>query len=341
MKIDRHNYEEYIIDFLEGQLNSEGLQAMQLFLQHNPDIEDEVESMRQTELTVDGINYTAKNKLYRKINSITEINEKNFEELCIAYLEGDLDNMFKDRLLNYIEKDKDSKNIFLLYQAIRFKSDTRIQYPNKKLIKKYVIPVYRKILIYGTSVASTIIIALVLILHPDKSISTSGITSNLKRNDLNVNPIDGIKNNSDRNNSEVLIIKSSKSDRLAAIDTNQNFKKDIIRLAVLKPINVSISETVNDTTLHKKTEIISLATIDNSNNKDNEAILAESQQRKRQSDNILIKALKLGVKGISDLTESEIKLSTQTDDEGNLTAFALSAGEFEIARKINSKSQKN
>lgn len=45
MNLNHHNYEEYLIDYLEGNLNPEQLGALEAFLAANPDIADEVNAL--------------------------------------------------------------------------------------------------------------------------------------------------------------------------------------------------------------------------------------------------------------------------------------------------------
>lgn len=47
MNITRHNYEEYLIDYLEGNIDPETLAALQVFFKENPDVEAEVTLLAQ------------------------------------------------------------------------------------------------------------------------------------------------------------------------------------------------------------------------------------------------------------------------------------------------------
>jgi hypothetical protein len=342
MKIGRNNYEEYILDFLDGKLNPGDHESMRLFLLNNPEIAEEIEAIKESKIPIISPKLIDKKSLYRDFTNITEIKENNFEELCVAYHEGDLDETAKDRLLSYIENDEQKEKLFSLYHDIRFEADMSIRFNAKNSLKKFRIANYRRYIVYSASVAAAILLLIVLYQRQNSTIEPVKIAVN-KPDQVNQTYIQ-----KESINEKIVQIKKSdkvrikKSEQIAAIDTNQKVKTEVLRLATLTPINAgSFKDTVIIISLQPGTKLSSDEE-DTSENRDNNILLADvkTQKRNNHKENIFIKALKIGIKGIGDITESNIELSTQTDENGNLTAFALSAGDFEIARTRN-KNQKN
>lgn len=67
MKITLANYEEFVLDFLEGNLQQEDERVFSIFLDQHPDIREEIEGVDKFVLTPDyGISYPNKNSLYHK-----------------------------------------------------------------------------------------------------------------------------------------------------------------------------------------------------------------------------------------------------------------------------------
>jgi hypothetical protein len=317
---------------------------MRVFLINNPDVAEEAEGFKEINISSNELSKINRTTLYKSFSLITEINERNFEELCIAFLEGDVDKATKERILNYIGEDKEKLKVFKLYQSLKFKPDQNIRFQSKNILKKHTISAYRKYTIYAASFAAAIIVAILLNFKLNQPVINNIISENNSETidktviiSTEVNPIEVKKQKGD------LIKRKSKYLEITAVDSNSQKKIEYIRLASIIPLKAEItgiSEDVSETLLTN--DILSQNTILNKSEfVDDPAITNQLDKKSKQRDNIIFKALKFGIKGISDLTESNIALSTQTDDEGNLTAFALSAGEFEISKKINSKSQKN
>ncbi len=93
MKIDRNNYEAYLLDRMEGRLSSEGEEALRLFLERNPDCEPGGECTDLFYLEPEQLSFGDRRVLKKKL---PEAGEKpdwtNFDMFSIARIEGDLDH---------------------------------------------------------------------------------------------------------------------------------------------------------------------------------------------------------------------------------------------------------
>jgi anti-sigma factor RsiW len=66
MKINRHNYEEYLIDFMDGNLSANEVEAVMSFLESNPDIKAEYEELNGDQLIAEEIIFDKKNLLKKR-----------------------------------------------------------------------------------------------------------------------------------------------------------------------------------------------------------------------------------------------------------------------------------
>lgn len=116
MQIDRSNYEIWLIDWLDGNLNDLQIEQLQLFLKENPDIEEESEELTIFRLNSSEASFPHKNKLRKTIADLTE---SNLEYLSIAYLEDDLSAEEQTELLETIKRNREKKVIFESIQRTR------------------------------------------------------------------------------------------------------------------------------------------------------------------------------------------------------------------------------
>ena len=96
MNIDRHNYEEYFLLYIDNELNGDQKKQVELFVRENPDLEEELVMLRQSRLIPDeSIVFDKKHLLMKEENTPHSanppfINLKNFEEWLIMYVDDEL-----------------------------------------------------------------------------------------------------------------------------------------------------------------------------------------------------------------------------------------------------------
>ena len=157
MKIDRSNYEIWLIDWLDGNLDESQVAALLIFLNENPDISEEFYEMSTFRVKATDDSFKLKSNLKK---SPEEIHESQFEYLCIAWLENDLSFLQKEELNEIIDHDARKKRTFELIQKTKL-IPAEIIYRNKKsLLKRIVPPAIIRLSVWGLSAAA--IIGLVL-----------------------------------------------------------------------------------------------------------------------------------------------------------------------------------
>jgi len=155
VKINRETYEQVFIDYLEGNLTDVQLKELIVFLDNNPDLQQELKeitSYAKKDEEIETPKSFVKDSL--KKTNLLQDDKSNFDELCIAFHENQLSEKQENILLEMIEKSPKLNKEFHLYANLKYKPDFSIIYPNKQqLLKKQ-----RKILPAYFSYAASIIL---------------------------------------------------------------------------------------------------------------------------------------------------------------------------------------
>ena len=133
MNINRHNYEEYFLLYVDHELKADERAAVELFIQENPDLREELRMLEQTVLRPEKkISFADKASLLKSTMDINTINESNFEEYFILYGDDELTNSEKDSVEQFVYKNPQHQASFELFQQARVSADTNIVFPDKK-----------------------------------------------------------------------------------------------------------------------------------------------------------------------------------------------------------------
>ncbi|MFA5817793.1 MAG: hypothetical protein WC854_00760 [Bacteroidales bacterium] len=153
MKIDRSNYEIWLIDWLDGNLSDLQVELLKLFLSENPELKEEFDGLTAVSLKPSERSFPHKDQLKK---SIAVLSGSQFEYLCVAYLENDLSAGQQTELMESINQDYEKKRTFELIQKIRL-DPAGISYKHKnQLIKKTAVQRVMRFAVIGLSAAATI-----------------------------------------------------------------------------------------------------------------------------------------------------------------------------------------
>jgi len=93
MKINRHNYEAFLLDQIEGRLSVEDQHKLHEFLLLNPDCREELSEMEPWILEPEKVRFQNSKLLRKEIPShSTSLEHHNFDLFSIARMEGDLNS---------------------------------------------------------------------------------------------------------------------------------------------------------------------------------------------------------------------------------------------------------
>jgi len=132
MIIDKSNYEIWLIDWLDGNLNDLQAEQLFLFLDENPDLKEEFEELNSFNLKPPVKSFSNKEILKK---SISDLSLSQFEYLCIAYLENDLSEEQQAEIEEITDQDPGKKWTFELIQKTKI-TPADISYKHKNHLFK-------------------------------------------------------------------------------------------------------------------------------------------------------------------------------------------------------------
>ncbi len=353
MNITRENYEAYIIDYLDGRLDPIQSTELMHFLSQNPDLREEFYEFENIEINKSAPIELNKEPLKKDFSDIKQINEDNFDEFCVAMFEGDLNDHDESRLKKYIKKHSEKKKDLDLYSKIHLLPDYSIKYSEKDGLKKSSPFIRRKnLLLYATSIAAAILFLVLLVGRQEKEkdvISEIHITENIP--DEKISSQKEYKNNvADKEKPVAKAEKSKPSyytgnkqisekihDNLLADNTDNRREMP----EYLTPIYPRLTNTIEYTDLMLSSDIIASKRI----YENKHAQVTSAGKKEENTDNYGIYGYlsnkinvwtiaEAGVKSFNYLTESEVRLSKQTGNEGEIVAFALNSETFSISSPL-------
>lgn len=134
MNINRHNYEEYFILYMDNELGDTDRQMVENFVQHNPDLKEELELLLQSKFTPEPhVVFENKDELLR-ITESSAINMSNYEEWLMLYLDNELTSEEKTAVENFIASHPAVKTEFEIFTKTKLQPEENIVFPDKELL---------------------------------------------------------------------------------------------------------------------------------------------------------------------------------------------------------------
>jgi len=134
MEINRNNYEEFFLDYIEGNLPEDQLASFHAFLHANPDLANELEEFDLVEMPANEMTLGNKDFLKKTTSKFEE--PSTFNEACIAMIEGDMDENEKTQFLGFLSQFPSKQSDFQLFQKTKLKADLSVVFENKQSLKK-------------------------------------------------------------------------------------------------------------------------------------------------------------------------------------------------------------
>ncbi len=120
MIINRHNYEEFFLLYVDNELSLENRVAVEQFLQQNEDLNEELEMLRQTTLPAEEVEFEAKELLYKEAEGISL---NNYEEYFLLSLDKELNQQQNKEVQKFVFKHPKLQNEFMLLAQARLEPD--------------------------------------------------------------------------------------------------------------------------------------------------------------------------------------------------------------------------
>lgn len=170
-EINRHNYEIYCMDYLDGQLSPSQEELLWSFLHKNPDLKQELEEFESVHIPSHEHDQEFSGKQQLKKSILLDENQSSiFDELCIRYIEGDLSLKEKAALNEYLNSNPQKAKAFKIYKQTKFQADLSIIFPEKEKLKKSgIIFAMKRFYPYIAVAASILLLIAAYLFVPQKS----------------------------------------------------------------------------------------------------------------------------------------------------------------------------
>lgn len=188
MNIDRYNYEEFFLLYVDGELSAEQRASVELFVKENADLENELRGLLQTKLPDEDLLMIDKSALFKTEDAF--IDHKNYEELFLLYVDNELSNIEKNKVEDFVIQYPKLQDEFTLLKRTKLETET-IAFPYKKSLyrkesRRVVYVSWQRISMAAALIGLTLILwdvfPTTVVDHKSISIVTKKSQQNLKSN---------------------------------------------------------------------------------------------------------------------------------------------------------------
>ncbi|MEQ1733452.1 MAG: hypothetical protein ABL940_07250 [Bacteroidia bacterium] len=168
--ITLHNYEEYIIDYIDGTLSTEDVADLLLFVEQHPTIKAELELLTATALPtiVEPIIYTNKHALKKEITYTNET--------IIAYLSNELNANETNAFTAELATNATLQQEVNLFKPTFLVADDTLVYDNKNKLKRN----NKIVWLYTYAAAASVVV--LLLLYNVYNADTTNVTKEVAQN---------------------------------------------------------------------------------------------------------------------------------------------------------------
>ncbi|MFC2103826.1 hypothetical protein ACFLS4_00550 [Bacteroidota bacterium] len=338
--INRNNYEEYFVDFLEGKLSPSDESLLMLFLNQNPDLKEELELYQEEPVLIGMDTFNNKTEL-KKQNILSALTSDNFDEICIACIENDLSEKDAIEFEKFIKENSERKKEVELYKLTKVIADNSIVFQSKHKLKrttnKFVLR--RNYTIISAAASIIIMIALYLFAPKQNKINRELPVAELSKKNITDKKLErsNIENRNVNNvtikESEKSIINNKSENNIALTEQKQEVKsmdeefgkREKTHLAYLNPIEVKLPIKNNTTRIQLVYKNIIAVEKEHSIDKNGlsfKAFLASTFNKRvlKTEDKTNIELFDIAhasIEGINKLTGSNMSLERLYDENGD------------------------
>ncbi|HEY9083763.1 MAG TPA: hypothetical protein VIN73_10545 [Vicingaceae bacterium] len=327
--INRHNYEAFLLDYLEQNLSPNMVAELMVFLEQHPDLKQELDELQAFEI-LEPTSVLFDNKATLKKDAL--------DNLMIAEIEG-MNTSKESKILKHILKaDKTAKNDFKLFQQTKLKSK-KVIFKDKEALKKEaaIIP-----LRWFKNAAAAVIIMTILIQGID-----DGTTVDNQFQMATFNPVPISK--------ELFIVKETTNEikTTSADVVSVKNKKPFISKQKTPLVGVEVENPTKQLAVDnvaEKDSIVILPTVLNkeekvlaNNTKEQATVLTIGGFLKKEATKKILQEEITNTKQPLEIVVADLAakvagkkggMKKNKNDEGEVKEYALSIGKFSISRKV-------
>ena len=141
MNIDRHNYEEYFLLYIDNELSVDQKKRVELFVRENPDLEEELVMLKQSRLIPDESIIFDKKHLLMKEEIAPDsannsfINLNNYEQWLILYVDDELNAQERLAVEKFARAHPHVQEEVTIFLQTKLQPE-EIAFPNKEILYK-------------------------------------------------------------------------------------------------------------------------------------------------------------------------------------------------------------
>ena len=347
MKINRNNYEVFLIDYLDGTLDAILEAELLLFLEENPDIREEFEGLETVSLSNQKISFDDKSILKKtEIKTISGIGENNFEDFFIAFYEDDLSSQEAANLKEFLNTNPQLQTDFALHKKLLLQKEETLVYAQKEELKKKPVVGIWWISTTGIAAAIVLLFALFNLLKQGETIQVREQLTLIHLNPKSVTAVSIATSSfiiASRN--KQVVQKEIQAVELLAFETNSisklnsknvdiilSGKADYIPIVRFKNNNEILARAQTESIREEKKKGVLGRVLNRNMN-----LLAElftKNEKNKSDDPTFVKILDGGITAFNTVTGSEVELRKDYDKAGNLKAYQIEGEMLNVNRSI-------
>jgi hypothetical protein len=344
MGINIHNYEQYFLDHLEGNLSPALEKELSIFLAAHPELKPLLEDFDPVPIPPDEkVIFHPKERLKKNIVATPNIHEGNVEEWMISAIEGLLEPLREKELAEFIQRNPVFRKEFDVYRKTRLNKDESIFFPNKEmLVKKAQVFSFNRVMWVAASIAAAILLffGIRFFITPVEDtlksnpvqIATHSVEAEIHDTQIpSSHPVENLTNSNPHAGNDLekpvrrTALNHNPAQRQAPFRVENAYppnpipsEQDILALVKMKKVRKTAAQTLqNDKPLIVKVADNLFARAER-NVKDNIPLDRIGKQKFG-----FWGLLNSGIKGYNTVTDRNIELFVRRDDDGKVSSYTL------------------
>lgn len=173
--INQHNYEQYFLLWVDGELSPEEMDAVRRFIVEHPDLSEELALLQETKLVPEAqVAFTGKDQLLK--HSTNEITLSNYETWFLLYIDYELSAINQQKVELFVLQHPSLQAEFQLLHQTKLASEEWI-FTNKEILYKKEEQkrpvVYMRWMRYAAAAALIGLVATVWLIAPTSQLNTA------------------------------------------------------------------------------------------------------------------------------------------------------------------------
>jgi hypothetical protein len=164
--INISNYEEFVMDYIDGTLDVIDRAHFEAFLLKHPEVALEVEEMMESDLNIVSIaEGLDANSLKISVTPVDGIDESNYEEAMALSVDSDLDPRLANSVQSFVDNNPKLAKDYKMYMAAKLSADHQLVYADKSRLKQPIPLFVFNPMVYRIAAAIAIILGITGLLN--------------------------------------------------------------------------------------------------------------------------------------------------------------------------------